>query len=153
MTRALFSGPAESLGPGVADDDLPDFSEQMRRIYELLRDGHWHSREAIQDVSGAQEATRRVRELRKYYDIECKQFGRRCFKYRLLGPAIAAGQTRQRKEPLGVGLTRCRRCRAAVKIIDVKREGAWSKAVVDDPRVVDDLPHGAKYRRHRCQRK
>jgi hypothetical protein len=49
----------------VDEIDEADFSEQRYRVFRLLTDGAWHSRDEIEFVAQAAEGMRRARELRK----------------------------------------------------------------------------------------
>jgi hypothetical protein len=88
--RVLPERPAEerirALGADgiLTADDLASLTAAKRAIYELLRDGEWHSADEIRRVAGGQsEGLRRLRELRPYgIVIERKAVGR-LFYYRI----------------------------------------------------------------------
>jgi hypothetical protein len=71
-------------GEGIlSDGDLVDLGEGVRRAYELMKDGQWHSPEEIERVTGQREGLRRARELRRWFDLEKKTVGKRRWLYRL----------------------------------------------------------------------
>lgn len=68
----------------LTEADLRDLKGGRRRVYELMKNGFWYSREEVCAAAGGSEGLRRMRELRKYYEVEKKRLeGRRCWIYRL----------------------------------------------------------------------
>jgi hypothetical protein len=66
-------------------NDLPPLNEAVMRVFRLMRDGNWYSSETIIDVSEQREGLRRMRELRRWYEIErAKDGGSRLWYYRLV---------------------------------------------------------------------
>lgn len=58
-------------GSGIlTDDDLKAFSEAAGKIEKLMLDGRWHTATEIIGVSGQREGLRRMRELRRKYDVQ-----------------------------------------------------------------------------------
>lgn len=73
-------------GHGIlTKEDLPDLTEASRRIFNLMKDGAWHTAEEIEAVSEQREGLRRMRDLRRRgHEIEVKRDGStRRFLYRL----------------------------------------------------------------------
>lgn len=78
----MFSAPHDGE---TYDHDLDGnrLSEQTRRVYDVMRDGQWHSLAGIAAISGAPEASvsARLRDLRKPkfggYTIQAKRDGTR----------------------------------------------------------------------------
>jgi threonyl-tRNA synthetase len=84
-------GYAASIGakPELTPDALAGLSKATARVYELLKDGHWHSATSIIEASGIREGLRRVRELRQRgmkVDCRLQEGSKREFEYRLLKP-------------------------------------------------------------------
>ena len=72
-------------GNGLTEADLMDFSEQKRRIYELMKDGRWHTRREIEEAGKCAEAIRRMRDLRQFYPIEKRRAtDNRIYEYRMV---------------------------------------------------------------------
>ena len=70
--------------PDLDAADMHDFSEALIRIYNLMKDGKWHSATSIIEVSKSREGLRRMRDLRKRWDIGKKKIqGSRDYQYRL----------------------------------------------------------------------
>ena len=74
---------------GFASMTAHDFSglqSACKRVYDLMRDGEWHTAQAIIDASGQREGIRRMRDLRQIgYTIETDRPGDgREFRYRLV---------------------------------------------------------------------
>lgn len=77
-------------GAGVlTEKDLRDLGAACIRVYLLMRDGAWHSADTIRAAAGknglpASEGLRRMRELRKFFNIERRRIhDSRLFEYRL----------------------------------------------------------------------
>ena len=68
--------------------DFAGLQSACRRVYDLMRDGQWHTAQAIIDASGQREGMRRMRELRQigYQVEERRETGRREWQYRLVSP-------------------------------------------------------------------
>lgn len=66
--------------------DIEELTGAVKRVFDVLRDGQWHTVEELQAVGG-REATRRARQLRQHgLNVEVKRFGEsRDFRYRLAG--------------------------------------------------------------------
>ena len=70
--------------------DINEMSKAVSRVYQLMKDGEYHSAPEISLVAGsngipASEGLRRMRELRSFgYEIERKKAGNRSWKYRLV---------------------------------------------------------------------
>lgn len=95
FTRRTIS----SLGGGetLTDKDLVELGAGVRRVYEMMKDGQWYSRDQIDQAAGrygypAKEGTRRLRELRRWFTIEKVKANNRHWHYRLIlaKEAIAA---------------------------------------------------------------
>ena len=74
---------------GFASMTARDFSglqSACRRVYDLMRDGEWHTAQAIIDAAKQREGVRRLRDLRQIgYQIETDRPGDgREFRYRLV---------------------------------------------------------------------
>lgn len=73
----------------LTDSDLVALGGGVRRVYELMRDGQWHTREQIELAAGtngkpAAEGMRRMRELRRWFEIEMQRASEgRLFRYRI----------------------------------------------------------------------
>jgi hypothetical protein len=71
--------------------DLEDLSESTQRVFNLMRDGKWHSADKICLAAGhngipASEGLRRMRELRALYEIDRRKVSDgRLFEYRIVG--------------------------------------------------------------------
>ena len=68
--------------------DFSGLQSACRRVYDLMKDGQWHTAQAIIDASGQREGMRRMRELRQigYTVEERRETGRREWQYRLVSP-------------------------------------------------------------------
>ena len=67
--------------------DFSGLQSACRRVYDLMRDGEWHTAQAIIDASGQREGLRRMREVRDVlkFTIETDRPGDgREFRYRLV---------------------------------------------------------------------
>ena len=70
-------------------DDLPELDAGVARVFELMRDGQWHSRDAICMAAGengvpATAGDRRMRTLREWFIVDRERIeGTRQFQYRL----------------------------------------------------------------------
>ena len=75
----------------ITEKDLEEFCAATRRIYDLMKDGEWHSPDQIRFVAGidgqpASEGLRRMRELRKWFLVERRRTkSGRTYEYRLTG--------------------------------------------------------------------
>lgn len=73
----------------INNDDVKDFNDQVKRVYRLMSDGNWHTRDEIEIAAGgahgrAAEGIRRMRQLRTKYVIERQRIPEtREFAYRL----------------------------------------------------------------------
>jgi N6-adenosine-specific RNA methylase IME4 len=68
-----FSNSHEALGGDDAplnSQDLEDFKKGVRDVYALMRDGKWHTADEIRRLLGQSEGLRRMRELRRWFEIE-----------------------------------------------------------------------------------
>jgi hypothetical protein len=68
--------------------DFAGLQSACRRVYDLMRDGQWHTAQAIIDASGQREGIRRMRELRQIgYTVEqMRPEGSREWSYRIVSP-------------------------------------------------------------------
>ena len=67
--------------------DYAALGSGRRRVFDLMRDGAWHTADEIRRVAQGSEGLRRLRELRRYgYDIQKQRLraGSRMFIYRLV---------------------------------------------------------------------
>jgi len=66
--------------------DFAGLQSACRRVYDLMRDGEWHSAQAIIDAAKQREGLKRMRDLRQIgYTIETDRPGDgREFRYRLV---------------------------------------------------------------------
>jgi hypothetical protein len=73
-------------GAGILiPDDMPPLNVAVTRVLSMMRDGAWHSATEIIEQSGQREGLRRMRELRRWYQIDRARLGQtRDFWYRLL---------------------------------------------------------------------
>jgi len=81
---------------GVTYDERRDGSRlngQLRRVFDVMRDGDWYRLRALADKVGASEASvsARIRDLRKAkfggYDVDRRNRGGGVWEYRLKVPA------------------------------------------------------------------
>lgn len=89
MLKLMFkSKSAKALGgyKELTQKDIDDFSFAKKRIWELMKDGRWHTASSIIKASGQREGLRRMRDLRPYFKIEKKHIGSRQYSYRILNP-------------------------------------------------------------------
>ena len=77
-------------GEGILNEkDIADFSDATQRVLALMADGCWCGADVIRDAAGkngtpATEGLRRMRELRKFFNIEkARDRAFRSFTYRL----------------------------------------------------------------------
>lgn len=74
----------------LTEKDLRDLGAACIRVYLLMKNGGWHSADAIRLAAGkngrpASEGLRRMRELRKFFGVERRRVGEsRLFEYRLV---------------------------------------------------------------------
>ena len=65
--------------------DYERWKGQQKRIFNLLRDQEWHSRQRLVEVSGSANLTARISELRSQgYGIQCAQLKEGHTTYRIL---------------------------------------------------------------------
>lgn len=63
-------------GAGIlTEEDLKALNGATVRIYNLMRDGGWHRATQIIAASGQREGLRRIRELRRWCDVERMRLG------------------------------------------------------------------------------
>ena len=77
-------------GEGILNEkDIADFSDATKRVLALMADGCWHGADEVRTAAGkngtpATEGLRRMRELRKFFNIEkARDRAFRSFTYRL----------------------------------------------------------------------
>ena len=78
---------AQRIGfTSMTPHDFSGLQAACRRVYDLMRDGEWHTAQAIIDASGQREGIRRMRDLRQIgYRIETDRPGQgREFRYKLV---------------------------------------------------------------------
>ena len=78
---------AQRIGfASMTPHDFSGLQAACRRVYDLMRDGEWHTAQAIIDASGQREGIRRMRDLRQIgYQIETDRPGDgREFRYKLV---------------------------------------------------------------------
>jgi Zn/Cd-binding protein ZinT len=83
---------------GATVKDLSEFQAATTRVYELLKDGEWHTVHAIRAAAVQHEATRRLRELRQCgYQIERRAIkdGLRTQEYRIVNPEETTTEQRE----------------------------------------------------------
>lgn len=68
----------------LTQKDIDDFSFAKRQIWELMKDGEWHTASSIISTSEQREGLRRMRDFRPYFKIEKKYTGSREYSYRIL---------------------------------------------------------------------
>lgn len=86
-----FKNTIDGLGGAgiLTDSDLVALSGGVHRVYKLMQDGAWHTREEIELAAGmngkpAAEGMRRMRELRRLFEIDVERAAEgRLFRYRL----------------------------------------------------------------------
>ena len=68
--------------------DFCGLQAACRKVYDLMRDGAWHSAQSIIDASGQREGLRRMRDLRQigYTVDQMRPEGSREWSYRLIRP-------------------------------------------------------------------
>lgn len=68
--------------------DFYGLQAACRKVYDLMRDGQWHSAQSIIDASGQREGLRRMRDLRQigYVLEQHRPEGSREWSYRLVSP-------------------------------------------------------------------
>ena len=74
----------------LMSQDVEDLKAGTRRVFDLMRDGEWHSPEAIEMAAGengvpARGGARRMRDLRAIpgVTVERRSIGGRKFRYRM----------------------------------------------------------------------
>lgn len=75
----------------LTDVDMQELGESVKRVFELMKDGLWHSPDEIRLSAGtnghpASEGLRRMRELRRFFDVERRRVDgdKRLWIYRLV---------------------------------------------------------------------
>jgi len=87
-TEDLFTYARRIAFAGMTERDFSGLQSACRRVYDLMKDGAWHTAQAIIDASGQREGIRRMRELRQigYVVEERREPGRREWSYRIVSP-------------------------------------------------------------------
>lgn len=87
-TEDLFTYARRIAFASMTERDFSGLQSACRRVYGLMKDGQWHTAQAIIDASGQREGMRRMRELRQigYQVEERRETGRREWQYRLVSP-------------------------------------------------------------------
>jgi hypothetical protein len=87
-TEDLFTYARRIAFASMTERDFSGLQSACRRVYDLMKDGQWHTAQAIIDASGQREGMRRMRELRQigYQVEERRETGRREWQYRLVSP-------------------------------------------------------------------
>ena len=72
-------------GEGIlVPQDVAQLKASVGRVYELMKDGAWYTREEIEYAAGGKEGMRRMRQLRQYFEIQRMRVSlTRTFLYRL----------------------------------------------------------------------
>jgi hypothetical protein len=75
----------------LSETDLEGLSASLQRVYNLMKDGLWHSADEIRLIAGdgeipASEGLRRMRQLRTFHPIEKRRSkeNSRLFEYKLV---------------------------------------------------------------------
>ena len=71
---------------GITGTDMKELSNGRRRGLNLMSDCQWHTAEEVRLAAQGSEGLRRLRELRKMYDIEKRRMaeGSRHYEYRIV---------------------------------------------------------------------
>jgi len=83
---AFFLNNAKALGGKgtLKEGDLNELAKATRRVFTLMSDGRWHTADAIIAASQQREGLRRMRELRRWFEVERRRVGEsRNWHYRL----------------------------------------------------------------------
>ena len=88
LWRSLFDCPDRKVEEPhrLTAEDIKDFGVASLAVYELMRDGEWHTRDEIIAASGVLSGMKRMRELRRTYEIEKRKVvdKKRVYEYRLV---------------------------------------------------------------------
>jgi len=70
---------------GIQGTDMKELGTGRRRVLRLMLDGNWHTAAEIREAAQGSEGLRRLRELRKRYDVEKRRVadGKRHYEYRI----------------------------------------------------------------------
>ena len=71
----------------LTEEDLEQLKGQRRKVWDLMRDSHWHTGPEIVAAAGGSEGLRRLRELRRLSHIEIEKWripNSRTWAYRLV---------------------------------------------------------------------
>ena len=86
-TEDLFAYARRIAFASMTERDFAGLQSACRRVYDLMRDGEWHTAQAIIEASGQREGLRRMREVRDVlkFTIETDRPGDgREFRYRMV---------------------------------------------------------------------
>lgn len=78
-------------GTGLTLADFNDLSAAAQRVFDLLKDGQWHTADEILNVANQREGLRRMREIRQrglVVETRRVEENKRAFEYRLVHPSI-----------------------------------------------------------------
>lgn len=88
MTTYTDSRYIHAIGGGgiVREIDIDHLKKGVKLVFDIMRDGLWHTIAELQEKTGQAQADRRMRELRSYgFEIEKERIrGTRTWRYRLL---------------------------------------------------------------------
>ena len=68
----------------LTNQDISDLQAASHRVLELMQDGQWHTATEIIAVSKQREGLKRMRDLRRFYNIEKRRSSGREFEYKLV---------------------------------------------------------------------
>ena len=85
-TDDLFTYARRIAFASMTERDFAGLQAACRRVYDLMRDGEWHTAQAIIDAAKQREGLKRMRDLRQIgYRIETDRPGDgREFRYRMV---------------------------------------------------------------------
>ena len=85
-TDDLFTYARRVAFASMTERDFAGMQSACRRVYDLMRDGEWHTAQAIIDAAKQREGLKRMRDLRQIgYTIETDRPGDgREFRYRMV---------------------------------------------------------------------
>lgn len=85
-TDDLFTYARRVAFASMTERDFAGLQAACRRVYDLLKDGEWHTAQAIIDAAKQREGLKRMRDLRQIgYTIETDRPGDgREFRYRMV---------------------------------------------------------------------
>lgn len=85
-TDDLFTYARRVAFASMTERDFAGLQSACRRVYDLMRDGEWHTAQAIIDAAKQREGLKRMRDLRQIgYRIETDRPGQgREFRYKLV---------------------------------------------------------------------